>query len=207
MSDLNGHAPVLELPAGRMRGRTAPNHPSTVLPNSGHTVHVRRLTTGVMAQLFAKAYQELEGTRPTPPTQSVEVAPDVFRDVERTSDPDFADALAAWGEKVAARAGLKFTKLIEAYALITPTDAEAVSEYRAAMEAVGVDTSDKGDREIFCWEIVAPTSEDQQHLMGFVRGLSEAQQEAVQAHKRTFRGDLPGQSTGTAGDAGGERPL
>jgi hypothetical protein len=48
------------------------------------------------------------------------------------------------------------------------------------------------DRELFVWSILAPTPDDQQALVSFVLGISEAQQEAIQAQRRAFRGDISG---------------
>jgi hypothetical protein len=59
------------------------------------------------------------------------------------------------------------------------------------LAAAGVETSDS-DREIFVWSILAPAPGDVQALIGFVLGISEAQQEAIKAQKATFRGDVPG---------------
>jgi hypothetical protein len=178
---------------GRMRGRAAPNHPTTTLP-SGYTVQVRRLASGTMAALRTQAYKELEPERPQPPVQEVEIAPGETRTVERTNDPDYAQALARWNGRVNVLTGQKTMKLLADYAIMNETEAEAVTAYREAMAAVGLDVTEETDREIYCWAILAPTQADQQALLNFVTGRSEPQPEAVQAHKETFRNQLPGES-------------
>lgn len=191
------------------RGRTPPAHPSITLPSSGYTVQCRRLSPDTLPRLRAQAYVELDAERPTPPMQEVEVGPaerpggpPQTRLVERPGDPEYQAALAAWGLRVARAAGLKFAALVRDYAITTPTDDEAVAAWRAAMAAVGVDTASLSDRDVFIWEIVAPSEDDQGRLMGFVQGLSEAQQEAVRAHARTFRRQLAGATAGVLANAG-----
>ena len=192
MAETNGAAPPLALP-----GRLAPAYPSMTLP-SGYTVTVRRLAAGLAAQLNAKAYQELEAERPAPPVQVVAVGPgerpgepEQTRAIANTSDPDYQAALAAWTARVQQAGAMKLLKVIADYALLTPTDDEAVAAYRAMLAAAGVETSDS-DREIFVWSILAPAPGDVQALIGFVLGISEAQQEAIKAQKATFRGDVSG---------------
>ncbi|MFZ1410930.1 MAG: hypothetical protein WAS07_05710, partial [Micropruina sp.] len=135
----NGTGPVLDL--GRLRGRAAPDFPTTTLP-SGYTVQCRRLAAGIAANCNAQAYKELEGTKPPPPIQQVEVAEGVFQHVEHTSDPDYQGILKAWEDEVRRRGAMKLLKIIQNYALLTPTDEAAVAAYREAMEAVGIPLPD-----------------------------------------------------------------
>lgn len=184
-----------------MRGRAAPDYPTTTLP-SGYTVQCRRLAAGLAANLNAQAYKELEPTKPAAPVQRVEVAAGEFRDVEHTGDPDYKAALEAWTNQVRQAGAMKLLKVIQSYALLTPTDEAAVAAYREAMTAVGLEvTSD--DRELFVWSIVAPTPADQQALVQFILGISEAQMEAIQAQKRAFRGDVSGEGPRPLADADG----
>jgi hypothetical protein len=129
----------------------------------------------------------------------VETAPGETRLVERPSDPDYLEALRAWDTRVRNLAGQKLIALVRDYALLTPTDPDAVADFRAAMAAVGRELP-LSDREVFVWEILAPTDADQGHLLAFVLGLSEAAEEAVRAHKATFRGDVPGKAAGALAD-------
>ena len=190
------------------RGRQAPVYPTTTLP-SGYTVTCRRLASDLAANLNAQAYKELEGERPAPPVQVLPVAPGErpgdapqTMAVAHTGDPDYAAALAAWEGRVRQAGAMKLLRVIQGYALLTPTDEEAVRAYREAMGAVGLPMPDD-DRELFVWSIVAPTQEDQQALVTFVLGLSEAQQEAIAAAKRTFRRDVPGAPGGAVAGPGG----
>lgn len=200
---------VITTEIGRPRGRGVPDYPSVVMPTSGYTARVRRMATGTMANLRQQAYKELEGERPAPPVQQVEVGPPArpgepaaTAAVERTSDPDYVEALKAWENRVNQAAAMKWLKVVQGYALLTPTDDEAVAAYREAMAAVGVEVAGD-DREIFVWSILAPTPEDQRLLTAFILGISEPSREAVQAHQETFRGPVPGAAPGEVPDAGG----
>lgn len=184
----NGHEPTLVL--ARPRGRAVPDYPSTVLP-SGHEVRVRRLASGTSALLRAQAYKELEAERPQPPTQVVDVGPGQQREVAREKDPDHLAAVERWGARVTQRAGEKLIALLATYAILNETDQEAVDAYKAAMTSVGI-TVEEDDRSIYCWQVLAPTNDDQSRLIAFVLGLSEPDPEAVRAHMQTFRGDAPG---------------
>lgn len=198
---------------GRLRGRAAPVYPTLTLKESGYTITMRRLSAGTAAQLTAKAAEELAVERPTPPVQVVEVAPPerpggepVTKAVEHTSDPDYVAALRDWQARVNTAGALKLMRLIQDYAIVTPTDEEAVGAYREAMGAVGVEVAGD-DREVFVWSIVAPTQADQQQIVAFVMGLSEAQMEAVQAHRASFRGGVSGPPAGAVEDAPGPEPV
>jgi hypothetical protein len=57
------------------------------------------------------------------------------------------------------------------------------------------------DRLIWMWRIVAPTTDDQIGLLSFALGVSVPTQEAIQAQKATFRGDVPGPGHLEAGHA------
>lgn len=188
---LNGHS-AETIPG--MRGRSVPAYPTLTLHESGYTVEVRRIPPGTVPQMQQRAAVELESERPAPPVQQVEVAEGQFQDVERTSDPDYQAALKEWEQRVSGLGSLKFARFVAAFAVVTPTDDDAVAAYKAAMAVEGVELTDS-DRNIFIWSIVAPTKADSEQLIGFVIGISEAQMEAVRAHKATFRGDVPGQST------------
>jgi hypothetical protein len=139
-----------------------------------------------MASLRVAAAQELAAERPQPPTQRVEVAPDQWEQTPIDDDAGYLEAVGAWRRRVELTAGVKFAKLIANYALLAPVDHDAVNAFTEAMAAAGVPVEGTPE-EIWTWSIVAPTEADQQQLMGFVLGLSEAQQEAIQAQRRTFR--------------------
>jgi hypothetical protein len=177
-----------------VRGRLTPAHPTLTLHDSGYTVPVRRVPAGTMASLRVAAAQELAAERPTPPSQLVEIAPDQWEQVAIDDDASYLEAISAWRRRVELTAGVKFAKLIANYALLAPVDLEAVETFTAAMAAAGVPVEGTPE-EIWAWSIVAPTEADQQQLMGFVLGLSEAQQEAIQAQKRSFRSVVVREST------------
>lgn len=174
----------------QLRGRVAPSHPTTILP-SGYTVQVRRLAPGMVASLHARVALDRAGERPEPPAQAVAVGPGEERTVPNPGDPDYQEALAAWDAVNKQQAAYKLLRLIQDYALLTPTDADAVASYREAMAAVGVDAPDD-DRELYVWYLVAPTPADQQALVSFVLGVSEPGPGEVAAARATFRGDLAG---------------
>lgn len=178
----------------RVSGRFAPAHPTLTLRDSGYTVTARRVPAGTMASLRVAAAQELADARPKPPTQLVEIAPDQWEQTTIDDDADYLEALGAWRRRVELTAGVKFAKLIANYALLTPVDHDAVQAFTEAMAAAGVPVEGTPE-EIWAWSIVAPTEADQQQLMGFVLGLSEAQQEAIQAQRRTFRSVVERQGT------------
>lgn len=186
MSD-NGK--VITLNAG---GRVAPQYPSTTLP-SGYTVQCRRLAAGLAAQLNAQAYKELEAEKPQAPTQAVEVGPGETREIPNGGDPDYQDALRAWEGRVKTAGAMKLLRVIQDYAMLTPTDEDAVAGYRAMLAAQGIESADS-DREIYMWSIVAPDPESVQALIAFVLGISEAQREAIKAQQATFRGGVSGQA-------------
>lgn len=199
----NGTAAILE--ATRSRGRPAPAYPTITL-SSGYTLAVRRMASGTMAQLRQQALKELDGERPAPPVQRVEVAPGEWREVERSNDPDHLEALQAWDGRVNQATAMKWLKIMQSYAVLTPTDDEAVAAYRAAMAPTGVELPDD-DREIFLWSIAVPTSDDVQALTGFILGISEPSREAVQAHAASFRGDVSQPPAGPLDGADGTQPL
>jgi hypothetical protein len=196
---------VATLDPARLRGRTSPAHPAITL-SSGYTITVRRMAAGTMAQLRQQAIKELDSERPTPPVQRVEVGPGEWRDVERSNDPDHLAALSVWEARVNQSTAMKWLRVVQSYAVLTPTDDEAVGAYREAMAAAGAELADD-DREIFLWSIAAPTSDDVQALTGFILGISEPSREAVQAHAASFRGDVPGTPPGALDRPDGAQPL
>ncbi len=195
------------------RGRVPPAYPSLTLPKSGYTVECRRLPTGLPASLNAQAHKELEAERPQPPVQTVEVGPGErpgdppqTREVARESDPDHLKALAEWEGRVRQAGALKLLRVIQNYAVLTPTDEDAVAAYRAAVAGEGM-ALPNDDREVFMWSIVAPTQEDHEALVAFVLGLSEVQREAIKAQAATFRRSVAGPTAGAVADAGGQGQL
>lgn len=189
----------------RPKGRAVPEYPAITL-SSGYTLHYRRMATGTMATLRQQAYKELLPEQPKPPVQSVEYEPGKFRDVERTSDPDYQAALEAWNDRVTQATAIKWLKLVQGYAVVSPTDEAAVAAYREAMAGLGVELP-TDDRELFLWSIAAPAASDQRALTAAILQISEPSPEAVQAHQATFRGDVSGEATGATPEPTGPSEL
>lgn len=157
------------------------------LPQSGHTVRVRKLSPDVTVQIRSAVMAELQDEKPRVPTQRLEVAPGDFQDVENPEHPDYQKALKAWQDSVLFETGRRFMRLIGDYAVQDETDLEAVQEYRDQMAALGVEETST-DREVFLWKILAPTREDQRALSNFLVGASIPSAQEVQTARDSFRG-------------------
>jgi hypothetical protein len=165
-------------------GRIAPAYPTITL-SSGESIQIRRLATGTVNAITVAVVQALTPDKPQPPVQRVETAPNEWLDVANSSDPDYQTALAAWQDRVKAETSQRLMALIADYAIITPTDDEAVAAYKAALAAVGVTTTET-DRQIAIWSIIAPHTTDHRAILQAVLGISEPSREAVDAHRATF---------------------
>lgn len=168
------------------RGRRVPPYPTVTLPDSGYTVSVRRIAADALQQIQITARRELDEKKPAVPVIETELGPE-----ENQADPDYQQALVAWQDEVTLLVGMKFMTLVASYAVVTPTDEQAVSNLRDAMAAIGSELPGS-DRDVFIWGIVAPTEQDRQTLMAFVVGKSLPTEAAVQAQRDTFRGDVAG---------------
>lgn len=179
-----------------MTGRSVPDYPQIAL-SSGYAVRCRRVSPDTPARLQAAAMRELADSRPPVPTERVAVGEDprtrepVYQDMPRPDDPDYQKAFAAWEAQVRTAAAHKLRALLEDYAVITEVDHEAVAQLQAVHTALGAPLDEETGIQIWLWRIVAPTTEDQQALMGFVLGRSIPDREAIQAQKETFRGSVP----------------
>lgn len=166
------------------RGRRVPPYPSVTLPDSGYTVEARRIGIDALQQIRITAQREI--LKPTVPIVETELGSE-----ENPADPDYKQALADWEDAVSTRAGHKLFDLIANYAILTPTDTDAVTELRQACSTVGAELP-SDDRSVFVWSIVAPTERDHMALIAFVIGKSLPDEAAVQAQRDTFRGDVVG---------------
>lgn len=157
--------------------------------STGYEVAVRRLSPDVYQQVTAAAQKELQESRPVPPKQIVAIDEGKTAMLEQPTDPAYQKALADWQRQVSRAAALKFRDLVAGYAIMAETDLAAVTAYREAMAAIGV-VVEETDRNLYVWNILAPTSDDQVGIMSFVLNRAKVSPEAIQAQKDQFRGNV-----------------
>jgi len=181
----------------RPRGRKVPALPE-YHTTAGYAVACRRVSPDTPARLTVAAMRDLAERKPAVPTQRVTIGVDprtqapIEQDIPVPTDPAYLEAFAGWEREVRRATAQKLRQLLEEYALVTPPDVEAVAALRSLHATLGDPLDGESDRQVWLWRIVAPTSADQAGLMAFVLGRSQPSQEAIQAQKDTFRGDVSG---------------
>ena len=149
------------------------------------------LAPDTIPRIEAAARQALAESRPTLPTQRVQIGPDEWREVENPLDEAYQQALTAWEQQVVEERGKRFVTLCEQYALVFEVDDDEVQAFKAAHAAAGIPLDpEESDEAIFLWRIALPTPEDHMAMYGkLFGGLTE---EAIQAQKASFRSQLQG---------------
>lgn len=169
-------------------GRAVPAFPSFTFPSSGRTVQVRKISPMTMERIARGVQKDMPP--PQPPVFEVELDGGVKTKETNEADPAYQQALRDYREQFKLETGKRFMRLCASYVLVSDVPTDEVAEYRAAMDAAGAPVDDDDDRWVYLWEMCAAGQQDMQDFQAFVLGLSQATQEAVQAHVDSFRGDL-----------------
>lgn len=161
---------------------------------TGYTLQYRTLAPETLPRLEAAARLALAEAKPPIPTQRLPTGPDEWKEVENPHDEQYQVALETWEALVQEEQGRRFLTICEDYALIYEIDQEEVEAFKAVSAAIGDSSlAEMTDKQIFLWRIVLPTPDDQFALYGkLFGGLTE---EAIQAQKASFLGQLQGQAT------------
>lgn len=176
----------------------------TITSASGYEIAYRHLSPDTLPRLNAAVERDFADTKPTPPTQRVQTAPDEWREVVNTADPTYREALTAWQTAVQNEAGVRLLALCETYGLIYEVDTDEVAALRAAHAAMGDPLDAESDGQIFLWRIVFPGADAVQAVIG--RLFGRAIEEAIQAQKQSFRGDVAGPVTERRAERAADEP-
>ena len=168
-------------------GRSMP----TITLSSGHTIKLNRQPGDVMAKATAAAEKELEDSRPSVPTQSMETEPGVWRDIPNEHDPAYKAALNEWRGEVASLTSQKLLLIMERIGLVFEVDQERLNELRETYALLGIDLPEN-DRSAYLGYVLAPTNEDQGRLFMEIFGRGLPQEAQVALHRRMFPINLEG---------------
>lgn len=175
-----------------VRGRAAPDWP-TFTTTAGYTFRIRRLGPDRIPLIRQAAIKELFESCPAVPTERVPIGPDQWTELPNENNEDYRKAKAAWDNQVYALAGRKVVSLLGKYVIVDQEDVQAVQDYRALMDEIGTPVPEsETDREVWLWRIACPDANDVTRLIAFATNTSLPSQEAIQAQKNTFRGDVSG---------------
>lgn len=174
---------------GHSGGRTVVQTPTITL-SSGIAVGLRRQPADAWANAQAAAQSELADSKPSPPTQSLETEPGVFRDIPNEHDPAYQLALDEWRSRVSGLMTEKLLRFMQKYALVFDIDHERLKELRAEYAEFGMTNMPEDDRIAYLSYIVAPTLDDQSHLFEEVFGRSLPQDQQVALHRAMFSGNV-----------------
>lgn len=158
-------------------------------PDSGITVGLYRLAPDTIT-LIRQAIKK-EFSPPQPPTQTVEFADGTSRQERNEADPEYTAALKRYEYEAAEKTADRMMRLIARRAEVE-VDNEAVFHFRADMEAIGVPVEETDDKAVYVRHICVSSEGDYTALTDFIMQRSQPTKEAVDAHKDSFRGDVPG---------------
>ena len=157
------------------------------VPGSGIEINIRRQPVQVMDFLKAKIAEELESEKPVPPTQQVETAPGVFREVEALHDEKYVEAMQDYERKTAGKFIERIWHNMATLAVTDEVTPEMVAPYRAYYGQFG-EKLPESDREVWLRYEVAPSMDDFATLMYEIYGKSLPTDKQVAFHRLLFQG-------------------
>lgn len=173
-----------------MKGRTPPVLPEVILHDSGYTVQIRSIGPTTLEALGQAVRKSLPG-KPEPPLNIVTGLDGQPSQEPNPADPDYEAALAVYEEQVQAEVGARLMELMRTYAVRYEVDPETLAEFRAAMQAAGVELEDD-NREVWWKHFILNSQADAQQLVSAVLRQSGPTEEAIQEKVASFPGDVPG---------------
>lgn len=169
---------------GHSRGRAVPPIPEYTFQDTGITVRLRKLSPLLRDDIDTDLRRRFP--QPVPPIVETELGKE-----ENAADPDYRERLARWSIEHVERLGEEWFRAIVELAIECEVDTEAVEKVRAYAKRRGLRLDDD-DKYVFVRHVCIATKEDIADLRETVTRRSLPTQEAVDAHKATFRGDAPG---------------
>lgn len=188
------------------KGRQVPALEEFTFKDTGITVQLRKVSPLLRDDLDAM----LRRTNP-PPSPPLNTVPAGFGDAPQKqepneADPDYAQALLKWQLEHFNRVGEALFALAVKRYVEVEVDHEAVAQLRADCAAIGIDL-DPDDKLVYVSRICIGTNEDRVDLSNALFKRSSTFREAVDSHKATFRGDVPGTEHLADSDAPDGAPL
>lgn len=180
------------------------------LPDSGHTIPMRRIAPHTADALRAAVERERAASKPQPPTVRLEVGPGTYSEEPDTSNAAYQADLALWKQDADEELSRRLMRLIAARSAIT-VDQEALTDLRESMHLVG-SPLDEGsvdellaqgratsreqaqlviDRETYLYHILCVSEADLAALMSHVLRATGPSEEAIRRHQDAFRGQVP----------------
>lgn len=187
---------------GRQRGRVPPALPTHTFKDSGITVRLHKLSPITNQQILAQCQRELADRKPQPPL--VEVDYGQGKVIEpHTGHPLYQEKLAAWNTEVNKLANDRLFKLAALDAIeVTIGDAELAQiarKKRMLKVAAGIVweddpelTPEENAQLFYVTHICCASPDDLREFYEAVALRSQPTEAAVEQHKATFPGDLPG---------------
>lgn len=187
---------------GRARGRAVPSLPTHTFKDSGITVRLHKLSPLTSQEIIATVRRELKGTEPQPPLAEVDYGNGKVTEPNKLH-PVYVEQLKEWTNKVNAEVNERLFRiacLIAVECDINDTWREYVKQRRRLLRIAGkidiVDdpelTQDENDQIFYVSHIACASPEDMQEFYMAIIARSQPTEAAVELHKDSFPGDVPG---------------
>lgn len=172
------------------KGRQVPKLESFTFPDSGITVQLRKVSP--LLRDDVDALMRRQHPPPDPPMQVLDTGfGDGATPQPNVADPAYRQAVAEWQLAHWQRVGDALLRLAVTRYVECAVDTAAVAELRAAMAAIGVEL-DADDKYVYITRIAIASRDDQTDFSNALFQRTTQLREAVDSHKATFRGDVPG---------------
>lgn len=176
---------------GRQKGRDVP--PEKLYPftfeGTGRTVQIRKISSLIRDEVNRAIRRDPSFPKePEPPTEEIDYGDRKIAHANR-SHPIYLGLMREWRVQFQTEVGERLFNLVVRRAVVCEIDAAAVAQARADMAAVGVALDEYDDQYVYVAFVCVGPQADYQELLDAVFNRAMPSQEAVQAHKDSFRGD------------------
>lgn len=189
---------------GRLqKGRAVPDLARHTFRDSQVTVKLHKLSPMVSSDIIAQCRRELADSEPQPPMVDVDFGQGTVKRPHK-DDPTYIAMKAEWETKVNALANERLFKLAALYAVeieLGPEQYAAIERAKRLMRLTAhIDwaddpdlTPDENAQYYYIRHIACASPDDLQEFYMAVATRSQPTEAAIERHKETFPGDVPGQ--------------
>lgn len=188
---------------GRLKGRAVPDLAQHTFRDSNVTVKLHKLSPMVSQDIITQCRRDLADSEPQPPTIDLDFGQGTIKRPHK-DDPTYLAMLAEWETTVNQLANERLFKLAALYAVEIELGAAEHAQIERARRLMRLSahitweddpdlTPEENAQYYYIRHIACASPDDLQEFYMAVATRSQPTEAAIERHKETFPGDLPGQ--------------
>jgi hypothetical protein len=163
--------------------------PTVTLPGSGLTVRIRRQPGDMLKLIEASVRRDIEGKKPEPPTQRLEVGPGEFKEIEDLNNPEYIATLELHEAEFQEKFTEKMLDVIVKVGIVDGPVKEELDVLRETYNSLNIEIPEN-DRTFWVQFVLAPSAEDFSTLTFEIFGRSLPTEAQVAFHRTLFQRDM-----------------